>query len=507
MAAGEPLMAHAAFAVATQVLRYWRRTGVRAPGTTVLLIVGSGANGGDALFAGAHLARRGAAVHAALLTDGAHQDGLAAARGAGVRIHDLTRNPETLVEDLLELASRCAAWIDGIVGIGARGALREPLGQAVAALEHERLASPDAPFVVAVDVPSGVGVDDGSLPGPALTADLTVAMGALKPAHILPPAAAVAGRVSLVELGLLPGLLTSGAPHAARVQSADVADLWPIPDTATHKYSRGVLRVLAGSRRFPGAATLVCEGAHGTGLGMVRLEAPSEVASLVLSARPEVVLGPGRAQAHVVGPGLDEDDVDAMDRAAQVVLKAGAAFEPLVLDATGLTLLDREELRDVPPGVVLTPHAGELARILSGRGEEVPRALVEEAPGRYARLAAELTGATVVLKGPVTVVAAPNGPLYAQDDSTSWLATAGAGDVLSGVLGALLAGHGDRITHALRAGEDLDGVLARLSAAAVLVHGRAARLASSGGPISAREVAQAVSPTVIDILHSNGSAL
>ena len=157
----------------------------------------------------------------------------------------------------------------------------------------------------------------------------------------------------------------------------------------------------------------------------------------------------------------------------------------------------------MPPGLVLTPHAGELARILAGRGEDVARAEVEAAPGRHARLAAELTGATVLLKGPVTVVAAPDGPLLAQADSTSWLATAGAGDVLSGLLGALLAGHGDRIAASIRAGEDVGTVLARLAAAAVLVHGHAARRASAGGPIAALDVAHAVAPTVRDLLTTD----
>lgn len=478
IAAGAPLMAEASAALAAQILGLMRAHGARSSGTTVLALIGAGNNGGDALYAGALLARRGAAVHAALVTANSHPEGLAAARSAGVTVHHLVVGDDGLdLATLAELARRCGVWVDGITGIGARGALREPLAGAVALLDHEHAASPDAPLVIAVDVPSGVGVDDGSLPGPVLRADLTVAMGAAKPAHLTPPAEALSGRVEVIDLGLLPGLLAGDEPVVARLEPGDVADLWPTPAADGHKYSRGVLHAVAGSRGYPGAAVLVVEGAVRTGVGMVRIDASQEVVAHVLARRPEAVPGEGRAQAHVLGPGIEVDDALAR-RLTALVLDASRAGEPVVLDASALPLLSRPELADLPASVVLTPHAGELATLLSARGEQVVRAEVEAAPARHARLAAEITGATVLLKGPVTVVAAPDGPLFAQNDGTAWLATAGAGDVLSGIVGALLAGHGDRIAELARAGENIGPLVAPLAAAAALVHGRAARVAA-----------------------------
>lgn len=509
--AGVPLMAEASAALATQVTRLLRAHGSRTAGSTVLLLVGAGNNGGDALHAGALLATRGAAVHAALLTDAAHEAGLAAARTAGVRIHGLpddARPGDAARLDLpalADLAHRCGVWVDGITGIGARGALREPLAGAVEMLAHERATSPDAALVVAVDVPSGVGVDDGSLPGPVLPADLTVAMGAPKPAHLAPPAADLAGRLEVIDLGLLPELLSGDGPAVARLEAGDVADLWPEPDRAGHKYSRGVLGVVAGSPAYPGAAVLVVEAACRAGVGMARIDADTEVVGHVLQRRPEAVPAEGRVQAHVVGPGLDLDEAGGR-RVAELVAGAAATGEPVVLDASGLPLLTRPELADLPAWVVLTPHAGELATLLTARGETVSRAEVEAAPARHARLAAEITGATVLLKGPVTVVAAPDGPLLAQDDGTPWLATAGAGDVLSGILGALLAGHGDRLAELARAGENIGALIARLAAAAALVHGTAARAASAGGPITALDVAEAVPGVVRAVLRGTGGS-
>lgn len=510
LAGGEPLMARASFALAATVRRALSRRGVRMSGTTVLALVGAGNNGGDALHAAALLARRGAGVHAALLTGSAHEEGLSAARGAGVRVHRLAAGGGVDVAALIEVARGCAVWIDGITGAGSRGALREPLAGAVGALAHEAASSPDAPFVVAVDVPSGVGVDDGSVPGPVLPAGLTVAMGTAKPAHLLAPAAGVVGELEVVDLDLLPQLLADGAePSVVRLRGSDVADLWPVPEADAHKYTRGVLHVRAGSPQFPGAASLVTAGALGAGVGMVRLDAASEVTDVVLASFPEAVPGDGRAQAHVVGPGLG-DDPQVLDEAGRALRRATSALEPVVLDASGLALLTRDEWQDLPSTVVLTPHAGELATLLSARGEEVSRADVEEAPGRHARLAAEVTGATVLVKGPVSVVAAPDGPLVAQQDGTRWLSTAGAGDVLAGVLGALLAGHGELLARGAREGVDAGPPLARLAGLAALVHGAAARRAAGlpwdgggeelGGPLRSADIAAALPATIRRLL-------
>ncbi|MFH5822113.1 NAD(P)H-hydrate epimerase [Georgenia sp. AZ-5] len=504
LAAGEPLMDRAAFALATRVTAELRGRGNRVPGSTVLLLVGGGNNGGDALLAGARLARRGCQVHAALLGAAPHPAGLAAARAAGVRLHEVLDHPDVAAA-VVALARRAGVWVDALTGIGARGPLRAPLDGVAAALATERAASPDEPVVVAVDVPSGIGVDDGAVPGPVLPADVTVTMGTAKPGLLLPPASALAGRVEVVDLGLDGPLAAGAAPAVCRLQGTDVADVWPVPAVGEHKYTRGVLGVVAGSQVYPGAAVLAVAGALRTGLGMVRYHGPEVPTALVHARHPEAVTAPGRVQARVIGPGIDPGDV-ARAREMEDHLAAGLrAGTPTVLDAGALTLLHDDTYPDLPATVVLTPHAGELAALLSARGEETTRAAVEAAPARHVRLAAEITGATVLLKGATTVVAAPDGPLYAQADATPWLATAGAGDVLAGVLGALLAGYGD----ALAADEigEWAGLPACLAAAAALVHGRAARLAAGqpgagepGAPITALDVAEALPAAVRSVL-------
>ncbi|HLT84045.1 MAG TPA: NAD(P)H-hydrate dehydratase [Phototrophicaceae bacterium] len=491
--APDELMRQAAYAVATAVLDELRRLGARRSGSTVLLLVGGGNNGGDALYAGGYLARRGLQVAAALCTDQPHARALAAARAAGVRTHTVLDGTGRPRWDLLaRLADRGGVWVDGLTGIGATGGLREPLAGVVAALEEQRAAMPDEPTVVAVDVPSGIGVDDGVVTGPVLRADVTVTMGAVKPGLVVPPADARAGRLVVVDLGLAAGL---SAPAVRRLTAADVADLLPAPRPSDHKYTRGVLGLAAGSTAYPGAAVLAAAGALRTGLGMVRYLGPEPVAGLLHHRFPEVVVGAGRVQAWAAGSGVDPADDARADEVRDAVARALADGLPAVLDAGALSLApDR-----LAPNVVLTPHAGELARLLTDRGEAATRADVEAAPLPAARRAAALTGAVVLLKGATTVVAAPGGACLTQADGTPWLATAGTGDVLAGVLGALLAVRGEDLAE----GRDPGGSLtAELAAAAALLHGRAGRLASAGGPVTALEVADALPEVVAELLSA-----
>ncbi|WP_233549584.1 NAD(P)H-hydrate epimerase [Cellulomonas rhizosphaerae] len=470
LAAGVPLMDRAAFALATQVAALLRERLGRVGGAHVAILVGPGNNGGDALFAGAHLARRGAAVRALTVDERVHGAGAAALRAAGGR---------------LVAADEGAAWaadadvvLDGLLGIGATGGLR-----GVAADLVERLSVGVRGLVVAVDTPSGIGVDDGALPGPVLAADRTVTFGAAKPGLLLPPASATVGQLSVVDLGLD----LAGAPAIARLDDADVAGLWPVPPADAHKYTRGVLGVVAGARRYPGAAVLSTTAAVLAGVGMVRYL--GDVGDLVVARRPEVVIGVGRVQAWVFGPGVSPDDASQRRRIEHAFEGVRERGEAAVCDAGALELLPAH----VGPHVVLTPHAGELARLLTTRGEHVDRAGVEAEPLRWARRAHELTGATVLLKGPVTLVVGAQSAVYSQAEAPSWLATAGAGDVLAGLLGALLAGRADDIH------ED-PSLAAALAAAAALVHGRAAHRANPGGPVAARAVAVALPETIAALL-------
>ncbi|WP_421743562.1 bifunctional ADP-dependent NAD(P)H-hydrate dehydratase/NAD(P)H-hydrate epimerase [Cellulomonas sp.] len=473
LAAGVPLMERAAFALHVHVVAALRELRGAVAGARVVVLVGSGNNGGDALYAGALLARRGVDVRAVLTGARVHEGGLAALLRAGGRVLHL--------EDAPAAASGADVLLDGVLGIGTDGSgLRGAAGALV-----EEIVARGRPYVVAVDVPSGLGVDDGRREGVVLDADLTVTFGAAKPGLLLPPGGRAAGRVVLVDLGLeLPG-----APDMVRLEPSDVADLWPVPAPDAHKYTRGVLGVVAGSRAYQGAAVLTTGAAVRAGVGMVRYL--GDAGDAVVAAHPEVVVGHGRVQAWVFGPGVSPDDAGQRRRieyAFEHVLERG---EAAVVDAGALELLPPH----VGPHAVLTPHAGELARVLSQRGEDVDRRAVEAEPLRWARRAHELTGATVLLKGPVTVVAGAQGAVYAQADAPPWLATAGAGDVLAGLLGALLAGRVDDV-------HDDPSLAAALAATAALVHGRAAHRATPGGPVSAREVADALPGTIAEMLDA-----
>jgi hydroxyethylthiazole kinase-like uncharacterized protein yjeF len=429
-----------------------------AYGRRVTLLVGGGNNGGDALFAGALLARRGAAVDAVLLTASPHEAGLAALQAAGGRVRRDTAAPREL-PDLV---------VDGIVGIGGRPGLR---ADAVAALEAHAPAGSGV-TVVAVDVPSGVEVDTGRLPEDAhVRADVTVTFGTHKVAHLVDPAARACGVVQLVDIGLAPHL---PAPAVEALQAADVAALLPRPDASSHKYSRGVVGMRAGSGRYPGAGLLAVAGAASGLVGMVRYVGDPTVLDRVREAHPEVV-GVGRVQAWTVGSGGD-------NRAGAALRAALADEVPLVVDAEALRHLDAPVRREggAPVPAVLTPHAGELAALL-----DVERAEVEADQLASARRAAERYDAVVLLKGSHSVVAHPDGRVRVNTSSTPWLATAGAGDVLAGLIGALLAGG-----------------LAPYDAASVgaWLHGAAATYASQGGPVVATQVAAAIPEVVRDLL-------
>jgi len=434
-------------------------------GRTVLLLVGAGNNGGDALFAGARLARRGVAVRALLLApDRAHREGLAALRQAGGIVVGSVPSTADMV-------------VDGIVGIGAQGGLRGAAAEVVEALGEVHTADQDRPIVVSVDVPSGVAVDSGAVEGPAVRADVTVTFGCLKPALVVGPAAQHAGHVDVVDIGL-PWI---DAPPAVWVPDAeDIARWWPRPGPSSTKYTRGVAGVATGSPAFPGAALLSVGGALAGPAGMIRYAGP--IAVDVVRTYPPVVVSQrvaetGRVQAWLCGCGIGTDE-----RARDELRAVLGSSVPAVLDADALTLLADGELnarvrRRAAP-TVLTPHDNEFTRI---SGDRVGPDRVEAA-----RELAERLGAVVLLKGDRTVVATPDGMAWANPTGTAVLAAAGTGDVLAGLLVALLAA-GLPANHA--------------AVAAAFVHGLAGRraveyLGGEPAPVTASDVAAAL-PDVI----------
>lgn len=443
------------------------------PGAAVVALVGPGNNGGDALYAVALLADEGFDCVAVRGDWEVHSGGLEAARAAGVGIVDAGWRPAVAGADVV---------LDGLLGVGGRPGLP---GEAEAWVD----AVPESAYVIAVDLPSGQDPAGEQLSGTGVFADETVTFGVAKPVHLLPASEPAVGRLTLVDIGLH----VEGPADVERLDFDDVARLWPVPGPMDDKYSRGVLGVVAGSEDYTGAAVLCCTAAVGAGLGMLRYVGTPTPAALVRAAVPEAVLGDGRVQAWVVGPGLETSDTnsdtnssdDTAREQVEAARRALASHLPVLVDAGGLDLL--EGRRSAP--TLLTPHAGELARLLSRlAGAEVSRAEVTANPVRSARRAADLTGATVLLKGSTTLVVAPAAaglPIRSQNDAPPWLATAGAGDVLAGVCGALLA-----------AG------LSPLDAGSLgaLVHGVAADRANPGGPLRALAVAHGIPGTVAHLL-------
>jgi hydroxyethylthiazole kinase-like uncharacterized protein yjeF len=425
-------------------------------GSRVTLLVGAGNNGGDALYAGARLAARGARVTALLLNpDHAHQGGLTALRRAGGRV--AAPDPGLVGGDLV---------VDGILGIGGRGGLREaaiPLAAAAADLR-----------TVAVDLPSGVDADTGVVAGEAVRADVTVTFGALKTGLVVGRGAELSGQVRLVDIGLR---LPPATVHV--LEQDEVRAVLPAPDAADDKYTRGVVGVVAGSPQYGGAGVL-CTGAalHG-GAGMLRYagSAPDGIRARY----PEAVVHEGqkpselRVQAWVAGPGMGTDD-----EAAALLRDVLSTDVPVIVDADGLTLLAAEPdlVRRRSAPTVLTPHDREYARLAGDVGGDRLAA---------ARRAARDLDAVVLLKGNATVVAAPDGEAYVNPTGTPWLGTAGSGDVLSGLLGSLLAA----------------GLGAPLAAAtAAYVHGVAGQLAAVAGPPTAADVLTCVRDAIRTVAAS-----
>lgn len=450
-----------------------------AGGRRVVAMVGAGNNGGDALYALASLARDGAVAVVLTMADTVHEGGLRAARqagalvlkaaGAGVGADTASAVAATLREaDLV---------IDGIVGIGGHPGLSPQ----IEALLRE---VSDAAYVLAVDLPSGTDPDGEVATRSCVFADETVTFIAAKPVHLLPATEPAVGRLTVIDIGVK----IERQPAVERITSQDVAWLWPAPGPADDKYSRGVLGIVAGGEKYTGAALLAVTSAVCSGAGMVRYVGPATPTMLIRSQVPEAVIGAGQVQAWLVGPGLDAGDESAPGRAqraaAQSALDSGL---PCVVDAGGLDLI----VEPRTTATLLTPHAGELATLLSrleGARDPVQRAAVSAAPVAHARRLADLTNATVLLKGATTLVVSPGSSglaVRSQAEAPAWLATAGSGDVLAGLAGTLLASGLSPV--------DTGSV-------AALVHGLAGDAANPGGPVRALEVAHAISGVIAGLM-------
>ncbi|MDY6807666.1 MAG: NAD(P)H-hydrate dehydratase [Actinomycetota bacterium] len=451
------LMRRASRGVASVVIEELRRTG-GCYGRRVGIVVGAGDNGGDALYAAAVLARRGVACVALLLApEKAHAGGLEGFRRAGGHV-------------VGDLPGALDVVIDGVVGIGGRGPLRP-----AAAAVFGALTPPEdgGPIIVAVDLPSGVDADTGEVHDPAVRADITVTFGVRRNVHLL--AAPQCGRVRLVDIGID----TTGAAEADTLWTladAEVGRMWPVPGPADDKYSQGVVGVIAGSARYPGAAILASGAAVASTSGMTRFI--GSAAEEVVSHHPEVVAvhthaDAGRVQAWAVGPGMGTDD-DALALLRDIL----ATDLPVLVDADGLTMVAAHPdlVADRAAPTLLTPHADEFARLAGSEVGPDRLTAVRELAHRWQ--------VTVLLKGRITLIADPTGAVLGNDAGASWASTAGAGDVLSGMAGSLLAA----------------GLSPQLAgAAAARAHAHAAVLAARGAPIGASDLLAAVRPAIREL--------
>ncbi|MDQ2849978.1 MAG: bifunctional ADP-dependent NAD(P)H-hydrate dehydratase/NAD(P)H-hydrate epimerase [Actinomycetota bacterium] len=449
-------------------------------GVRVAVLVGAGNNGGDALYAAAHLASAGHNVAVVRTATSVHQGGLDAAVSAGAI--DLQWSGGGISDDVRDALTDADLVIDGIFGIGGRPGLPAHLVGL-----RERCAA--GAYVLAVDLPSGCD-PAGLVDSDRFAADETVTFGMLKPVHLLPATQAACGVLTVIDIGLTEPV----APVVERLTHQDGAELWPVPGRDDDKYSRGVLGIIAGGEHYTGAAVMAVTAAVTAGAGMVRYIGPDAPTGLLRQLVPEAVFGVGRVQAWSIGSGMEPNDAsqEQLDTAREAI----ASDLPVLLDAGGLDLL--EAPRSAP--TLLTPHAGELLRLARrlhlrptghlGDDGELADDAVRRAPVQIAQLVADHLGVTVLLKGSTTIVVPPAGaglPIRSQSDAPSWLATAGSGDVLAGLAGMLLA-----------AGlPPLDA-----GSLAALVHGVAGDRANPDGPLRALDIAHEVGATVAYLLRT-----
>ena len=402
----------------------------------ILVIAGPGNNGGDGFVAAAELAARGREVSVILLCERESLQGDAASAARGWKYPVLPFNPQAI--------GRPALIIDALFGAG----LDRPVkGEPFAMIEA--INANGAP-VLAVDLPSGINGTSGAIMGTAVRAVETVTFFRRKPAHLLLPGRVHCGRVRVADIGIDAGVLVEIAPRTFENVPSSWAKAFPIPTVEGHKYDRGHVVAVSGGIAATGAARLSARGALRAGAGLVTLASPRDALAVNASALTAVMvrpvdtviefselLGDKRLNAYVIGPGAGIGE-----RSRDLVLAALTAKRAVVLDADALTsFADAPERlfeairHSSDPQVVLTPHEGEFPRLFSDISNKHPgRSKLERV-----RAAAERAGAVVLLKGPDTTVASPDGRATIAANAPPWLATAGAGDVLSGVIAGLLA--------------------------------------------------------------------
>jgi ADP-dependent NAD(P)H-hydrate dehydratase / NAD(P)H-hydrate epimerase len=467
------LMRRAGEAVADLLLRRWPS----AAGSSVLVVAGKGNNGGDGLVAARKLMQVGVRPRVILLARVADLKGDAArAHGdyvaAGGIVAEVT-SAETSVEVIGAAihAERPVAVVDAIFGTGLNAEVR---GLSRVAIEAINLLGVP---VVAVDIASGVNADSGAVMGAAVVANLTVTFGHAKYGQVSYPGAEVTGDLEIVDIGFAPAAIEEIAPHGRMIEAMDAAEMLTPRSVNSHKGTYGHPLIIAGSRGKSGAAILAARGALRMGAGLVTAAIPESIAAIAASGQPELMTEPmpdrdghfaaletldqlkslvTGMSALVAGPGIGVSD-DTRELITWLVEEGAQPQLPLLIDADGLNLLAAlgpALLKSAHGPIVLTPHPGEMGRLLG-----ISTAAVNADRIGAARRLADTTGAGVLLKGARTIVVTPDGRVLVNSSGNPGMATPGMGDVLSGMIGALL-GQGMDPGDALALGAFVHGLAA-----------------------------------------------
>ncbi len=496
----ERLMERAGGEITAGILRYFERHGFRPP-EEALVVCGKGNNGGDGLVIARLLAEQDWGVTVMLLAPVAKLSDEARLNYDRLppAVAVVSAAPEDWVAEFRQLVSEVSVVVDAVFGTGIKTPLRGAYVELFGALNDA------ASTVVAVDIPSGVAADDGAVDPVAVRADLTVTVGLPKLGLLLPPGRDHAGAIEVVDIGFADELCARHAPDWHFHTLAEYRDWLPLRSTATHKYRCGHLLAIAGSRAYSGAAVLTGLGALRSGVGLVTMAVPVSIETPVRSTLIEAIVAPlaetaaatiapvdeavldrllERKNAVAIGPGLDSDPISD----AHVVDLARKLAQPLVIDADGLSAFARLGVEPTFSSgqVVLTPHAGELGRLLG-----LPSAAVVEQQWQLVPELARRWQVTLLLKGSPTLIADPDGRLHVNPSGDDALAHGGTGDVLTGLIGGLLA----------------QGVGAsRAALLGAYLHGLAGHLASrdsASRSVLAREVAHQIGAAIAYLEESD----
>lgn len=440
----------------------------------VAVVCGKGNNGGDGLVVARHLFDRGITVEVFLLArqteiNGDARTNLEIIRKLGAPIYEVTTSQE--LEAIRGAIERADVVVDAILGTGTTGPAKGLFEEAIELLN--RFGKP----IVALDIPSGLNSDEGVIPGPSINAVLTVTFGLPKRCLILYPAASCAGRVVTVDIGLPRQLLTDPLCDVSLVQAEDLVSALPLRDPNAHKGTYGHVLLLAGSPGKTGAAAMCALSALRIGAGLVTLALPESLNDAMEAKLTEVMTEPlPETRERTIAHAALERVLDLMQGKRVIAIGPGLSIHPetaeliravvktakaqIVVDADGINALgsNLEMLRDVVLPPILTPHPGELARLLGIDRDEVVRHRIP-----IAQKVATSFGVHLVLKGARTLIANPEGQVAINMTGNPGMATGGTGDVLTGLISGLLA----------------QGVSAGLAAkTAVYLHGLAGDLAA-----------------------------